>query len=79
MRILAVADVEAKISALEEALKGTDIELIKSRQKELETVFGQVATKVYQAAAQNGQQGGPQGGAQGGNPNDDYVDTNFNN
>ena len=73
------ADVEAKISALEEALKGTDIELIKSRQKELETVFGQVATKVYQAAAQNGQQGGPQGGAQGGNPNDDYVDTNFNN
>ncbi len=72
------ADVEQKISALEEALKGSDIELIKSRQKELETVFGQVATKIYQAASQNGQQG-PQQGPQGGNPGDDYVDTNFNN
>ncbi len=72
------ADVESKISALEEALKGSDIELIKSKQKELEDTFGQVATKVYQAASQNNQQG-PQGGAQGGNPNDDYVDTSFNN
>ena len=72
------ADVEQKISALEEALKGSDIELIKSRQKELETVFGQVATKIYQAASQNGQQGSQQG-PQGGNPGDDYVDTNFNN
>ena len=74
------ADVESKISALEEALKGTDIELIKSKQKELETAFSAVATKVYQAASQNNQQGGNPG-AQGGagqNP-DDYVDTNFNN
>ncbi len=74
------ADVESKISALEEALKGSDIELIKSKQKELETAFGAVATKVYQAASQNSQQGGNPG-AQGGagqNP-DDYVDTNFNN
>ena len=69
------ADVEAKITALEDALKGTDIELIKAKQKELEEAFGAVATKVYQAASQDAQQGG----AQGGNPNDDYVDTNFNN
>ena len=68
------ADVESKVSALEEALKGTDIELIKTRQKELETVFGQVATKVYQAAAQDAQQ---QGGT--GNPDDDVIDTNFTN
>ncbi len=77
------ADVEAKISALEEALKGSDIEAIKAKQKELETAFGAVATKVYQQA-------NPQGGAQGfdpnmgnpggGNPGDDgFVDTNFNN
>lgn len=81
------ADVEAKISALEEALKGTDIEAIKSKQKELETAFSAVATKVYQQVNPNqGDQGGfnpGQGGfnpGQGGNPGDDgYVDTNFNN
>ena len=66
------ADVEAKISALEEALKGTDIETIKARQKELETVFGQVATKVYQAQAPQGGAEGPQGG------DDGYVETGFN-
>ena len=66
------ADVEAKISALEEALKGTDIETIKSRQKELETVFGQVATKVYQASAPQDGQGGMPGGNP--NPGDEYVD-----
>ena len=69
------ADVEQKITALEEALKGTDIELIKTRQKELETAFGNVATKVYQAAAQDNQQGGQPGG----NPGDEFVDTGFNN
>lgn len=57
------ADCEAKIAALEEALKGTDIESIKAKEKELETCFQAIATKVYQAASQ-------QGGAQGGfNPN----------
>ncbi len=76
------ADVESKITALEEALKGSDIENIKAKQKELETAFGAVATKVYQQANPN--QGNPgQGGfnpGQGGNPGDDgYVDTNFNN
>lgn len=69
------ADVEAKISALEDALKGSDIELIKSRHKELETAFGAVATKVYQAAAQEAQQGNPGSG----NPDDDVINTNFNN
>ncbi len=73
------SDVESKITALEEALKGTDMELIKSRQKDLETAFGAVATKVYQAASQQNQQGGPQQGPQGGNPGDEYVDTGFNN
>ena len=72
------SDCEAKIAALEEALKGTDIELIKSRQKELETSIQGIATKVYQqAAAQQQQQQGPQGGNQGGytsgSGNDDNV------
>ena len=73
------SDVESKITALEEALKGTDMELIKSKQKDLETAFGAVATKVYQTASQQNQQGGPQQGPQGGNPGDEYVDTGFNN
>lgn len=72
------SDCEAKIAALEEALKGTDIELIKSRHKELETSIQGIATKVYQqAAAQQQQQQGPQGGDQGGytsgSGNDDNV------
>ena len=72
------SDCEAKIAALEEALKGTDMELIKSKQKELETSIQGIATKVYQqAAAQQQQQQGPQGGDQGGytsgNGNDDNV------
>ncbi len=72
------SDCEAKIAALEEALKGSDMELIKSRQKELEASIQGIATKVYQqAAAQQQQQQGPQGGDQGGyttgNGNDDNV------
>ncbi len=72
------SDCEAKIAALEEALKGSDMELIKSKQKELETSIQGIATKVYQqAAAQQQQQQGPQGGDQGGytsgSGNDDNV------
>ena len=77
------SDCEAKIAALEEALKGSDMELIKTKQKELETSIQGIATKVYQqAAAQQQQQQGPQGGNQGGyNPgnggDDNVVDAEF--
>ncbi|NLZ45615.1 MAG: molecular chaperone DnaK [Clostridiales bacterium] len=61
--------VTAKIEALKEALKGEDIEIIKAKQQELEADFQQVATKVYQEAAQQQQ---AEGGAadMGGNPTD---------
>jgi len=53
--------VQAKIDALKEALNGTDIEAIKAKKEELMKAFGEVATKVYQAAApQDGQP--PMGG-----------------
>ncbi|MBR1751563.1 MAG: molecular chaperone DnaK [Ruminococcus sp.] len=55
------SSVQAKIDALKEALKGTDIEAIKARQKELEDAFQPVATRIYQQAA--GAQGQP--GAEG--------------
>ncbi len=76
------SDCEAKIAALEEALKGSDIELIKSKQKELEASIQGIATKVYQqAAAQQQQQQGPQGNQGGYNPgnggDDNVVDAEF--
>ncbi len=73
------SDCEAKISALEEALKGTDIELIKAKQKELETSIQGIATKVYQAAAaaQQAQQGSPDMGGNASNGNDDVIDADF--
>ncbi len=68
---------QAKIDALKEALKGTDIEAIKAKQKELETEFQAIATKVYQQAAQAQQ--AAQGGAEdaGSAKNDDVIDAEF--
>ncbi len=58
-----------KVDALKEALKGEDINLIKSRQEELTQKFYEVSEKIYKAAqaAQGGAQGAP--GAQGFDPN----------
>ena len=58
------------------------MELIKSKQKELETSIQGIATKVYQQAAAQQQQQDPQGGDQGGyNPgnggDDNVVDAEF--
>ncbi len=52
------SDLTAKIDALKEALRGTDTDLINSRQQELQTKFFEVSSKVYEAA-------NPQGGAPG--------------
>ncbi len=74
------ADCEAKISALEEALKGTDIETIKAKNKELETAIQGIATKVYQAAAQAQQAAQEaQGAADNGSApkDDDVIDAEF--
>ncbi len=78
------SSVQAKIDALKEALKGTDIEAIKSKQKELETEFQGVATKVYQQAAaqaqqSQGAQAGPDTGADRASTDngDDVIDAEF--
>ena len=67
-------DVEAKVNDLKEALKGDDIELIKSKQEEVQKAFYALSEKLYQAQqAQGGQQAGPgpdmgnMGGNMGGN------------
>ncbi len=83
------ADVEAKIAAVKDALKGSDVEAIKSAHKALEECFQKVATNVYQqAAAQAQANGGAQGGMGGFDPNsmsggsngggnDDVIDAEF--
>ncbi len=45
-------DVETKINALEEALKGTDLEAIKKAKSELETIAQGIAQKAYQKTQQ---------------------------
>ncbi len=72
-------DCEDKIKALEEALKGTDMEAIKSREKALEECFQAIATKVYQQAAAQQQAAPGQDGAQGahGASDDGVVDAEF--
>ena len=60
------ADLQGKIDALKEALKGEDIEAIKAKQEELTKSFYAVSEKLYQAAAaqQGAESGvGPDGAA----------------
>ena len=78
---------QAKIDALKESLKGTDLEDIKAKHKDLEGTFQKIATNVYQQAAQAQQAAGAQGfdpnnmggGAAGQNSNggDDVIDAEF--
>ena len=82
------SECEAKLNAVKEALKGTDTEDIKAKNKELEDCFQKIATKVYQQAGAQAQ--GAQGfdpssmGNMGGaaqestnNGGDDVIDADF--
>ena len=71
-----------------QALKGTNIDEIKAKHKELEETFQKIATNVYQQAAQAQQAAGGQGfdpnnmgggAAQNGGANngDDVIDAEF--
>ncbi len=76
------ASVQAKVDALKEALKGTDIEAIKAKQKELETEFQGVAQKVYSQAAAEAQSAQGAAGADTGSSSssakgDDVIDAEF--
>ena len=66
------AGVNEKIDALKEALKGEDINLIKTRQDELTAKFHEVSEKLYKAAAEAAQaQQGDATGAEG------YTEANY--
>jgi len=79
------AKVEPKISALEEALKGTDIEAVKKAKEELQTAFYEVAGKVYQndpnaaagAGAAEAAGGASAASDNGGNNDDGAVDVEY--
>ena len=82
------SECESKLNAVKEALKGTDTEDIKAKNKELEDCFQKIATKVYQQAGAQAQgaQGfdpssmGNMGGAaqeSTGNGGDDVIDADF--
>lgn len=65
------AKLNPAIDALKEALKGEDINLIKSRQEELTKIFYEISEKIYKANAPQGDagaQGGPSDPGAGFNP-----------
>ncbi|WP_455152423.1 molecular chaperone DnaK [Butyricicoccus sp.] len=71
--------VQAEIEKVKEALKGTDTDMIKAATEGLSKKFSDLAGKIYQQQAPQGDpnMGGAQGaGAQGG-PQGDFVDADF--
>ena len=72
--------INEKVDALKEALKGEDINLIKSRQEELTAKFYEISEKLYKAAAEQAQAQGADGAAGADNGADpgytqaDYTD-----
>ena len=80
------ADIEAKLGALKEAIKGGSVDDIKAKQDELQKAFYAVSEKVYKEAAANAQaaQNGPTqdaGSASGNSGNgtggDNVVDADY--
>ena len=73
-------ELENKINALKEALKGSNVDDIKAKQEDLQKKFYEVSSKVYgaagaQGAAQGETQQGPQNNGTAGD--DGYVDADY--
>lgn len=71
------ADVNAKIDALREALKGEDANLIKQRTDELSQAFYAISEKLYQASAQQNQDGSNPSQATGGTDENGYYEAPY--
>ncbi|MCQ5128065.1 molecular chaperone DnaK [Butyricicoccus faecihominis] len=73
--------VQAEIDKVKEALKGTDNEMIKMASDSLSQKFGELASKIYQQQAPQGDPnmgGNPNmGGQPGAGPQGDFVDADF--
>ena len=76
-------EIQSKIDALKEALKGDNMDDIKAKKDALTEKFNKVAEEMYKAAAaqagaqQGGAQAGPQGGAQGAKGDDGYYEADY--
>ncbi len=76
-------ELETKLNALKEAVKGANLEDIKAKQEDLQKKFYDVSAKLYQNVnPQGGQPGSDMGatnndGANGGQNNDGFVDADF--
>ncbi len=73
-------EIQGKIDELKEALKGTDVDTIKTKTEEAQQAFYKVSEKLYQAAQAEAQaQAAQQGGAAGAEsaPQDNVVDADF--
>ncbi len=69
-----------KVDALKEALKGEDINLIKSRQDELQAKFYEISEKIYKAANPQGAEGfdpNAQAGYEQGATGEEYTEANY--
>ena len=76
------AEIQAKVDALKEALKGEDIDAIKSKQEELTQQFYKISEELYkqaqaQAQAQGGQESGADGAAPGSDPQGGTYDADY--
>ena len=71
------SDLESKLAALKEALKGTDTAQIKSAQETLTQKFYEISQKLYQQAGPQGAQPGADAGAQAGPNPDGTYDADF--
>lgn len=81
------SELDTKLAALKEALKGSDLEDIKTKQEDLKNKFYEVSAKVYQnvnpqagteaPGPDMGTGAGPDAGASGNDGNDGYVDADF--
>ena len=65
------AKVQPKLDALKEALKGTDIEAVKTAKEELQNAFYEVAGKIYQQSGGNPEDMAAAAGAAGAPQSDD--------
>jgi molecular chaperone DnaK len=68
------AALEGKTEALKEALKGDNLDAIKSAQDDLQNKFYEVSQKMYQAAAPQGDAGADPNAQAGG---DGYTDADY--
>lgn len=77
------SEIQTKIDALKEALKGDNMDDIKAKKDELTEKFNKVAETMYQAAAaqaqaaQGGAQGPNPGAQQGGKGDDGYYEADY--